>query len=52
MYRSVASGFRLITGKGSVMISKADSEVTELDVRNVLNTAESELPQQPLLTKK
>ena len=41
-----------ITGKGTVMISKADSEITELDVRNVLNTAESELPHTALINKK
>ncbi|MDD4803703.1 MAG: cell division protein FtsA [Candidatus Pacebacteria bacterium] len=38
--------------KGSVMISKADSEITDLDVKNVLAIAESELPQNVLLNKK
>ncbi|MFA6797289.1 MAG: cell division protein FtsA [Candidatus Paceibacterota bacterium] len=38
--------------KGSVMISKADSEITDLDVKNVLAVAESELPQNVLLNKK
>ena len=45
-------GLSGITGKGLVMISKADSEITDLDVRNVLNTAESELSQSALINKK
>ncbi len=45
-------GLGAIIGKGSVIISKADSEITELDVKNVVNTAESELPATALLNKK
>ncbi len=41
-----------IPGKGLVTISKADSEITELDIRNVLNTAESELPSSALINKR
>ncbi|MFA5934611.1 MAG: cell division protein FtsA [Candidatus Paceibacterota bacterium] len=41
-----------VIGKGSVMISKADSEITDLDVRNVLAVVESELPQNILINKK
>ncbi len=41
-----------VIGKGSVMISKADSEITNLDVKNVLVVAESELPQSILINKK
>jgi len=41
-----------IVGKGSVMISKADSEITNLDIKNVLAIAESELPQNVLVNKK
>ncbi len=45
-------GLSSITGKGTVMISKADSEITDLDVKNVLAVAESEIPQSSLLNKK
>lgn len=41
-----------VVGKGSVIISKADSEITNLDVKNVLAIAESELPQNVLINKK
>ena len=41
-----------VIGKGSVMISKADSEITDLDVKNVLAVVESELPQNILINKK
>jgi cell division protein FtsA len=41
-----------IVGKGSVMISKADSEITNLDIKNVLVITESELPQNVLVNKK
>ncbi len=41
-----------VVGKGSVMISKADSEITNLDIKNVLAIAESELPQNILVNKK
>jgi cell division protein FtsA len=41
-----------VIGKGSVMISKADSEITDLDVRNVLAIAENDLPQNILINKK
>jgi cell division protein FtsA len=45
-------GISGIMSKGSVMISKADSEITELDVRNVLEVAENELSQNALMNKK
>jgi cell division protein FtsA len=45
-------GLSSITGRGTVMISKADSEITDLDVKNVLTVAESEIPQSLLLNKK
>lgn len=52
-YISVSGiGLGSVSGRGSVMISKADSEITELDVKNVLNTAESELPASALINKK
>ena len=45
-------GLSSILGKGSVVISKADSEITDLDVKNVLSVAESEIPQTALMNKK
>lgn len=45
-------GLSSLSGKGTVMISKADSEITDLDVRNVLAVAESEIPQSSLMNKK
>ncbi|MFA6227184.1 MAG: cell division protein FtsA [Candidatus Paceibacterota bacterium] len=45
-------GISGIMSKGSVMISKADSEITDLDVRNVLAVAEEELSQNSLMNKK
>ena len=45
-------GISGIMSKGSVMISKADSEITDLDVKNVLAVAEEELAQSVLMNKK
>jgi cell division protein FtsA len=45
-------GLGSIMSKGSVMISRADSEITDLDVRNVLSVAESEISPTTLLNKK
>jgi len=45
-------GLGSITEKGAVVISKADSEITDADVKNVLSVAESELPQTALMNKK
>ncbi len=44
-------GLETITAKGSVMISKADSEITDLDVKKVLAVAESEIPKSALVNK-
>jgi cell division protein FtsA len=44
-------GLSSVTGKGSVMISKADLEITDLDVKNVLTEAESSLPASSLMNK-
>jgi len=38
-------------GKGSVMTTRADMEITELDVKNVLVEAEASLPQPALLNR-
>jgi cell division protein FtsA len=45
-------GLGSIIGKGAVMISKADSEITEIDVRSVLSIAECDLPQSAMMNKK
>jgi len=45
-------GLGSVIGKGSVMISKADSEITEIDVKSVLAIAESDLPQATMMNKK
>ncbi len=45
-------GLGSVTGKASVMVSKADSEITSLDIKNVLETAESELAPAALMNKK
>lgn len=44
-------GLSSIISKGSVMISKADLEITDLDVKNVLLEAENSIPQASLLNK-
>jgi cell division protein FtsA len=44
-------GLSSIVGKGSVMITKADLEITELDIKNVLDEAESSLPPTALMNK-
>ncbi|MFH1455162.1 MAG: cell division protein FtsA [bacterium] len=44
-------GLSSIVGKGSVMITKADLEITDLDVKNVLAEAENSLPASSLMNK-
>jgi len=44
-------GLSSVVGKGSVMITKADSEITDLDVKNVLAEAENSLPLSSLINK-
>ena len=44
-------GLSSIVGKGSVMITKADLEITDLDVKKVLVEAENSLPSSSLLNK-
>ncbi len=44
-------GLGSIVGKGSVMITKADLEITDLDVKNVLSEAENSLPDPALMNK-
>lgn len=44
-------GLSSMVGKGTVMISKADSEITELDVKNVLIEAENSIPASSLMNK-
>lgn len=44
-------GLSSLVSKGSVMITKADSEITELDVKNVLAEAESSIPSSALINK-
>ena len=45
-------GLGSITGKGIVTTTRADSEVTDADVKNALETAENELSPAALLNKK
>lgn len=45
-------GLSGIISKGSVIISKADSEITDLDVKNVLAVAEEEIPESSLMNKR
>jgi len=45
-------GLSGIVSKGSVMISKADSEITDMDVKNVLIEAEEEISQSAITNKK
>ncbi len=44
-------GLSSIVGKGLVMISKADLEITDLDVKNVIDEAENCLPPSLLMNK-
>lgn len=44
-------GLSSMIGKGSVMITKANLEITDLDVKNVLAEAENSLPQSSLINK-
>jgi len=44
-------GLSSMIGKGSVMTTRADMEITELDVKNVLVEAEASLPQPALLNR-
>ena len=45
-------GLGSIIGKGAVMISKADSEITDMDVKSVLSIAEEDLSQSAMMNKK
>lgn len=45
-------GLSGIISKGSVMISRADSEITDLDVKNVLLAAEEEISKNSLMNKR
>ncbi len=45
-------GVSSIISKGSIMTSKADMEITDMDVKNVMEVAESEIPQALILNKK
>ena len=44
-------GLSSVVGKGLVMITKADLEITDLDVKNVLTEAESSLSPSSLMNK-
>jgi cell division protein FtsA len=44
-------GLSSVVGKGGVMITKADLEITDLDVKNVLAEAENSLPPASLINK-
>lgn len=45
-------GVGSITSQGSIIIPRADSEITEIDVKNVLSVAESEIPPSVSINKK
>ena len=45
-------GLSSIISKGSIMTSRADMEITDADVKNVLDVAESEIPQASIINKK
>jgi cell division protein FtsA len=45
-------GLSSIVGKGSVPVGRADSEVTDLDTKNVIAAAENDLPKSILNNKK
>jgi len=52
-YLSVGGmGLSSIISKGSIMTSKADMEITDADVKNVLEVAENEIPQASIINKK
>lgn len=44
-------GLSSIVGKGSVITTKSDSEITDIDVKNVLAEAEASLPPSSLINK-
>ncbi len=46
------TGLSALYGKGTTIISKADSEVTDLDIKNVMESAEEDLPKNSLLNRK
>ncbi len=53
VYLSVGGiGLSSILSKGYVMTSKADSEITDIDIKKVLSVAENEIPQNQILNKK
>ncbi len=45
-------GVSSVISHGSIIISQADSEITELDVKSVLSVAESEIPANSSINKK
>lgn len=45
-------GLGSIMSQGSIIIPRADSEITELDIKNVLSVAESEIPTNISINKK
>jgi len=45
-------GLSSIISKGSIMTSRADMEITDADVKKVLEVAESEIPQTSIINKK
>jgi cell division protein FtsA len=52
-YLSVGGiGLSSITTKGSIMISRADLEITDIDIKNALTFAEENIPSSVLLNKK
>ncbi len=44
-------GLSSLVGKGSVMITKSDLEITDIDIKNVINEAENSLLSSALLNK-
>lgn len=54
--RAVASiggiGLGSITANGTVVISRADSQITDLDVKNAIETSQQEIPQTASLNRK
>jgi cell division protein FtsA len=45
-------GVSSVTSQGSIIIPRADSEITEIDIKNVLSVAESEIPTNISINKK
>ena len=45
-------GLGSVVSQGSIIIPRADSEITEIDVKNVLSVAESEIPNNISINKK